>query len=845
MYKLLSILIILLAVLFGGYSLWQYGTEAATTIGSDNPSFQADLKNTLDLQAGVGGATFTRATVATVTDFEGLIKNVKSGEARFEGARRVENIITNSEATSSRTANVGMTMTPINDVPPGSNIKTAYTIDVTDSVWQWQKETPYDVNRPLGVFRSSLYVKGVGSSIGKILQFRIFSNPNGPNDATAYTNLTLTNSYQRVATPLYTPIITSADIFNQISNTGSTVTTGDTIQIAGWQMENVTGQANQNPSEYVSTGVKTATPYHGANVDGVKYFSTYNGNTVASNVVTEATGASIPDATLHGYVAEGVRTNSFKYSEVFGNSNWTASNIALSASTTAPDGKVTGVLMTAGATDSTILQAITGTAASWTMSVYLKRLIGTGVVSISADGTTFTTCTINSTTWTRCTDTRTLTVASYNGTIKLATSGDAVYAWGAQLEAGAFASTYIPTTSASVTRNADALTYPTTGNVDFNQGSAFAIYTPSDNDSIGGVIGFSEAAFLTYNGAYAGIYGYNGTSGYFYNAIPITFGVASKIASKWNSTIINASANGQIATPYSFSSPFGGNQGSSIKIGYRATVSRASGTVRNVKIWKKALTDTQLQNLTSTSDAVSHAAVKKTTVKRPGTATTTINASQNSKLTDGLVGLWSFNGQDISGTTAYDRSGQGNNGTLVGGVMKTIGKVGQAMSFDGTRGYLYNSSPNLVIGNNVFTKSVWIYSNYKGSPVNHPNIISWGDSSTNNKNGLSLQTDGFGNPQILQWFFSNDYTWNISDITGGWHHIVIIYNPTALTLYIDGVSQGTQTVTGTPSVVNSNLEIGRFGDNPWYYFDGKIDEVRIYNRALSASEVAQLYNLGR
>ena len=49
--------------------------------------------------------------------------------------------------------------------------------------------------------------------------------------------------------------------------------------------EDVTSQSNQNPSEYVSTGVLSA-PYHGAGVDRAKYFTTNNGNTVSSNIVT-------------------------------------------------------------------------------------------------------------------------------------------------------------------------------------------------------------------------------------------------------------------------------------------------------------------------------------------------------------------------------------------------------------------------------------------------------------------------------------------------------------------------------------------------------------------------------
>ena len=58
------------------------------------------------------------------------------------------------------------------------------------------------------------------------------------------------------------------------------------------QLEDVTGQSIQTPSEYVSTNVLTSAPYHGAMVDGVKYFD------------TTLTGAKIPESTLKGFLCE-------------------------------------------------------------------------------------------------------------------------------------------------------------------------------------------------------------------------------------------------------------------------------------------------------------------------------------------------------------------------------------------------------------------------------------------------------------------------------------------------------------------------------------------------------------
>ena len=52
-------------------------------------------------------------------------------------------------------------------------------------------------------------------------------------------------------------------------------------------------------------------------------------------------------------------------------------------------------------------------------------------------------------------------------------------------------------------------------------------------------------------------------------------------------------------------------------------------------------------------------------------------------LTNGLVGSWSFDGPDMAGVTAYDRSGNANNGTLTNGPVRAVGRIGQALGFDG------------------------------------------------------------------------------------------------------------------------------------------------------------------
>jgi hypothetical protein len=80
-----------------GQLLTLFGGDAG---GVGSYSFLAPLLTSTVLSRGTGTATYTRATTASVTDFEGLLKTAKSGETRFVGARRVENLLTYSQEIS-------------------------------------------------------------------------------------------------------------------------------------------------------------------------------------------------------------------------------------------------------------------------------------------------------------------------------------------------------------------------------------------------------------------------------------------------------------------------------------------------------------------------------------------------------------------------------------------------------------------------------------------------------------------------------------------------------------------------------------------------------------------------
>jgi hypothetical protein len=216
-----------------------------------------------------------------------------------------------------------------------------------------------------------------------------------------------------------------------------------------------------------------------------------------------------------------------------------------------------------------------------------------------------------------------------------------------------------------------------------------------------------------------------------------------------------------------------------------------------------------------------------------------------------LKGYWSFNGPDLSGTTASDRSGAGNNGTLTNGPTKSIGKLGQALNFNASDIDDLVSVPSSATLDNVTDKTVsaWIYPRSTGASGN---IISksqsgyylWGSGITTNN---ALHFYHYFNVSAGQWLTPND-----SVTLNNWNHIAFVFTRSSASvpvIYINGVPQ-TLTVASSPSgapfdETSRPIEIGNTTFTSANPFDGKIDEVRVYNRALSAAEIKTLYTSGK
>ncbi len=211
-------------------------------------------------------------------------------------------------------------------------------------------------------------------------------------------------------------------------------------------------------------------------------------------------------------------------------------------------------------------------------------------------------------------------------------------------------------------------------------------------------------------------------------------------------------------------------------------------------------------------------------------------------ITSGLVADWEFN--DGSGTSATDSTGNGNTGTLNGGSTWGVGKTSGGITFDGT-GYVTVASPSLIpVGSSPYTLSAWI----KTTGTNGQGIIGWGDygtQSATNAFRLASYGDCNGGNGLDNYWWGNDVVGCANNGTnlydGTWHHVVTEYDGNARQIYIDG----TLVTFDNPIPINvtrdDNITIGATYLGNSENFNGTIDNVRVYNRALSDPQIAALY----
>lgn len=212
----------------------------------------------------------------------------------------------------------------------------------------------------------------------------------------------------------------------------------------------------------------------------------------------------------------------------------------------------------------------------------------------------------------------------------------------------------------------------------------------------------------------------------------------------------------------------------------------------------------------------------------------------------GLVGYWSFN--EGTSTVATDFSGNGNTGTLTGSTLPTWieGRLGKGLGFDGSNAYVDLGAPSSISLADTITVSAWVKTSTL-SLNDFRDIISSASSGTTANYQLELNRTA-GRASVI-WGNSVILTGDTSLTANTWTHIVMVRSGSTgdwtATLYINGINDGSVGSAVNPSGgASAQTTIGKFSQAATRYFSGSIDEVRIFSRALTATEVAALYNSG-
>ena len=209
-------------------------------------------------------------------------------------------------------------------------------------------------------------------------------------------------------------------------------------------------------------------------------------------------------------------------------------------------------------------------------------------------------------------------------------------------------------------------------------------------------------------------------------------------------------------------------------------------------------------------------------------------AGQAMGATPGLISYWRLN--ECSGTTATD-SIHANNGTLVNGPSWAAGRVGCALSLDGTDDHVAVTPSETLTITDQLTIEAWVN---MAAPAGGPQhyVVDSRDGTQTGGYGLNVDTE------LIQFWIGEQYpNFPVSVTAGEWHHVVGTYDGATMVIYIDGNPVGTTPFRASSSPSTAPLYIGqRYTFSEIFY--GSIDEVAIYNRALSLSEVQQHYQNG-
>lgn len=197
-------------------------------------------------------------------------------------------------------------------------------------------------------------------------------------------------------------------------------------------------------------------------------------------------------------------------------------------------------------------------------------------------------------------------------------------------------------------------------------------------------------------------------------------------------------------------------------------------------------------------------------------------------LQEGLVGHWTMDSDDVDNGKIRDSSAYNNHGTINGASTEIIG----VFDFDGSDDTITTGS-KIINPNNTFTVSCWFYPRGgRGGVAKHDG-------------GGDYFYFGLGSPTEFGFVLTDGntvYSTPGHTYSSEWTHYVGVSdrNTDTMYLYVNGSLQGQKDISSIGTVPNADLAIGRRG--PGNNYDGKLDDIRVYNRALSEDEINELYN---
>ena len=601
--------------------------------------FFAPLTDSVVPNRSIWPITFSRSSGATVLDHEWIVRYAKSGEARFQGARRVENMTAHSKTFTNPTWTKANLLTVTGNAiawPAGLGMATSLIETATTTQHGIITSNSY-ANVAGNVYISSFYAKAGARSFVQLLtnwaislEYANFDLVNGifsQSSAGVGAMVSVGDGWYRCSIKYTSLSSTTAVVYCMIGVSLADVRyqsyVGDgvsNVYIDACQHEDVTGQSIKTPSEYVSTNLLSS-PFHGAMVDWVKYFDTTLSGTQLS-----------PD----GYLAEWQKTNLFTDSEDF--SLWTKSGtwVITPNATIAPDGRMTADLFTLSTSNESqwVTKVITTTAVIYWDSVYVKPnghyyvqfntsfAISTWFVNFDLlnwvvgssslwawriealkDGW----FRLKVTTWTAAAASNNVSFAfcqsatSARGSVVQGTWSSWVYLWWAQLEVWA-SSSYI--SSALVTRNDDILEYQLRN----LQSTKWSVYAETTN-----YFTTTNVALLWLTGGSCRVLWSSGTSPWFYLGSGTQVTANDGTSNLTSSNSVAASQYNRVIWKYSGSSEKICLNGTLTSGAFDGTTSYTNlcignstantrwlyGSIRNLQIWDYEISDAEAVALTT------------------------------------------------------------------------------------------------------------------------------------------------------------------------------------------------------------------------------------------------------